>query len=189
VSPYIYCQKILRLLNIKLIWIIHRGGGGDSAGGNVCGGDLLGCGAGVNDWAADSPREPPDLTIVFGGRIVGVLYRIASILLLFYFLGLGTGTWEFLHERQHEAEDARVDAVARAMHLPVAPHHHDEANCEICAAIHVSFVATAWVPLLICLGLFVAFLTLLDAPLIPRMVPARIDCRGPPGCAWAFIPN
>jgi hypothetical protein len=40
-----------------------------------------------------------------------------------------------------------------------------------------------WVPLLVFLGLFVAFLSLLATSLIPRPLPARIDCRGPPVCA------
>jgi hypothetical protein len=44
----------------------------------------------------------------------------------------------------------------------------------------MAFVFFRWVPTLICLGLFVAFLTLLDKPLISRPVPVRIDCRGPP---------
>ena len=39
---------------------------------------------------------------------------------------------------------------------------------------------THWAPLVICLGLLVFFLILLDRPLIPRLLPARIDCRGPP---------
>jgi hypothetical protein len=108
------------------------------------------------------------------------LKRVTSIVLLICFLGLGTGTLEYLHELQHAREDAVVDAMAKAAGLPVKPHHHDESNCEICAQLHVQFVFTQWAPLLVCLGLFVAFLTLLDTPLILRRLPVRIDCRGPP---------
>jgi hypothetical protein len=108
------------------------------------------------------------------------LKRIPSILLLACFLGLGTGFFEYFHEMQHAAEDARQAALLKAAGLPVRPEHHDESNCQVCAQLHMSFVSTGWVPLLVCLGLFIAFLTQLDTPLIPRLVPARIDCRGPP---------
>ena len=41
-------------------------------------------------------------------------------------------------------------------------------------------LSVGWVPLLICLGLFVAFLTLLTPQLASQRVAIRIDCRGPP---------
>jgi hypothetical protein len=106
--------------------------------------------------------------------------RLASILLLLTFLGLGSGALDYLHELQHAREDAIADARAQADGRPVVPHHHDESNCETCAQLHIQFVFVRWTPTLICLGLFVAFLTLLDTPLISRLAPARIDCRGPP---------
>jgi len=37
-------------------------------------------------------------------------------------------------------------------------------------------------PLLVQLGLFVAFLTLLATPVTRLRLPARIDCRGSPSC-------
>jgi hypothetical protein len=106
--------------------------------------------------------------------------RVASILLLVGFLGLGTGALDYLHDLQHAREDAAADAKAVAQGRPIVPHHHDESNCETCAQMHMQFVFIRWVPTLICLGLFVAFLTLLDTPLISRPTPVRIDCRGPP---------
>jgi hypothetical protein len=108
------------------------------------------------------------------------LKRLASILLLLTFLGLGSGALDYLHELQHAREDAIADVRAKADGRPIVPHHHDESNCETCAQLHIQFVFVRWVPTLICLGLFVAFLTLLDTPLISRLTPARIDCRGPP---------
>ncbi len=108
------------------------------------------------------------------------MQRLAAILLLLCFAGLGSGAMEYLHDLQHAAEDAREDAMLAKGGLPPARHHHDESNCEFCAQLHMPFMSAGWVPLLICLGLFVAFLTLLDTPLIPRAIPARIDCRGPP---------
>ena len=111
----------------------------------------------------------------------------AAILLLACFLGLGTGALEYFHDLQHDAEDARMDAITRAAGMPIVPHHHDESNCDIHAQLHMQFVAMGWVPLLICLGLLVAFLTLLQSPLISRASPARIDCRGPP--VFPLIPS
>jgi hypothetical protein len=105
---------------------------------------------------------------------------LASLILLVCFFGIGTGALEQLHDLQHAAEDARVDAIARAAGQPVVPHHHDENNCEVHAQLHMPFVSIGWVPILVCLGLLVAFLTLLDTPLIHRPAPVRIDCRGPP---------
>ncbi len=93
---------------------------------------------------------------------------------------LGSGTLEYLHNLDHAREDAIEDAQAAVDGKPLAPHHHDESNCEVHAQLHMPALPAAWVPLLICLGLWVAFLTLLDTPLIPRLLPFRVDCRGPP---------
>jgi hypothetical protein len=87
---------------------------------------------------------------------------------------------EYVHNLQHEAEDAIEDAKLKASGQPVEQHHHDESNCHVHAQLHLQCVPGGWVPVLVVLGLWVAFLTLLDQPLIPRAMPVRIDCRGPP---------
>ena len=108
------------------------------------------------------------------------MYRFASFFLVLCFLGLGSGGMEYVHNLQHDAEDAIEDAKARAAGLPAEQHHHDESNCHVHAQLHLGLVSTGWVPFLVALGLLVAFLTLRDQPLIPRAMPVRIDCRGPP---------
>jgi hypothetical protein len=108
------------------------------------------------------------------------LYRWASFVLLLCFLGLGSGGLEYAHNLQHDAEDAIEDAKAKASGLPVERHHHDESNCHVHAQLHLGCIPVGWVPVLISLGLWVSFLTLMDRPLIPRAMPVRIDCRGPP---------
>ena len=108
--------------------------------------------------------------------------RATSYLLLFVFLSLGTGGAEYVHNLQHAAEDAREDAIAAASGHHSEEHHHDESNCAVHAQLHMSFMSIGWVPLLISLGLLIAFLTLIATPLIPRRVPARADCRDPPAC-------
>ena len=42
------------------------------------------------------------------------------------------------------------------------------------------FLVVAWIPLLICLGLLVAFLSLLDEPLISRAAPVPSESHSPP---------
>ncbi len=57
---------------------------------------------------------------------------------------------------------------------------HDESNCFVHAQLHLARMPVAWVPLLILLGLFVAFLTQIASPLVSQRQIFRIDCRGPP---------
>jgi len=106
--------------------------------------------------------------------------RLASHLLLFVFLALGSGAAEYVHNLQHAAEDAREDAIAAATGQQSQEHHHNESNCAVHAQLHMPLVVIGWVPILLSLGLLIALLTLLAKPLIPRAMPVRIDCRGPP---------
>ena len=109
------------------------------------------------------------------------LKRFAAILLALCFLALGTGTLEYLHNLQHEREDAMEDAALKAAGLPEAPHGpHDESNCEFHAQLHIPLMTAAWVPLLVLLGVFVAFLTQLAPAVVEQRVPSCLGCRGPP---------
>jgi hypothetical protein len=108
---------------------------------------------------------------------------LPHILLLLAFGALGTGALEYLHNAEHRREDAREAAAAVAAGRPVKPQPlHDESNCDLHAQLHVPLLAAGWVPLLVCLGLFVAFLTLLAPPLVSQRPLLRLDCRGPPAC-------
>ena len=108
--------------------------------------------------------------------------RLAAILLILCFAGIGSGALEYWHDLEHDVEDARADAIAKAAGLPVVPHEHDESNCPVHAQLHMPLLTVAWVPLLVCLGLLIAFLTLIEPVYVPQPIPARIDCRGPPIC-------
>jgi hypothetical protein len=103
------------------------------------------------------------------------LTRLASILLLFTFTALATGSVEYLHNLQHVPG-----------HLATAGDgdgkHHDDSNCDIHRQLHAPALAAQWLPTLILLGLFVAFLTLLAPRLTPQRSLERIACRGPPAC-------
>ena len=108
--------------------------------------------------------------------------RLAGAAVGLWFLALGTGLVGHLHDLQHDRDDAALIAMARASGapMPVIPKH-DESNCLVHALLHLPMITAAWVPLLVLVGLFIAFLTMLrPAPVMARL-PVRIDCRGPPG--------
>jgi hypothetical protein len=104
----------------------------------------------------------------------------ASLLILCY-LALGSGAMERLHNAQHAAEDAAQLSLASLPGAPVAPiSDHNDSNCAIHAQLHFSTSIVAWVPLLICIGLFVAFLTMLPRPIPVAHYFHFVSCRGPP---------
>jgi hypothetical protein len=106
---------------------------------------------------------------------------ILSTLLLLTFLCVGTGLMEYLHDLHHEYEDRQQAIIAQKQGkpTPTAPIH-DESNCFVHAQLHIARLPVIWVPLLVLLGLFVAFLTQIAVPLISQRQLLRIDCRGPP---------
>ena len=101
--------------------------------------------------------------------------RLPSIVLLLTFLAFGSGVAAHLHNLQHARADAKLhdDRPAPA---------HDESNCVTHAQLHSPLLAMTWVSLLVSLGLFVAFLSLLAPLLVPQGSEIRLDCRGPPSC-------
>jgi hypothetical protein len=104
------------------------------------------------------------------------LRRFASILLLLGFVTLATGLLENLHLQSHLKEHQRVKLAQDDSSHP----DPSDSDCQLCLQLHLPTISAGWLPLLICLGLFVAFLTLLDPHLTPQRAAARIDCRGPP---------
>src|SRR5579871_5962139 len=95
------------------------------------------------------------------------VHRLGAIILVACYVALGSGAVERWHNARHAAEDARMMAAA-------APHEgtpsqnlppHNDYNCAFHWQLHVSTQALGWVPLLILLGLFLAFLTMLPVKL------------------------
>jgi hypothetical protein len=128
-----------------------------------------------------------DNSIDIGDRLVQAtctLRQFASILLVCVFAALASGLVERLHNHVHAMEDALEAAEAKAAGLPVDDHPvHDESNCGIHAQMHMPMTDSGYVPLLVMVGLFVAFLTLLAPRVHSHRIPVRIDCRGPPAPA------
>lgn len=58
--------------------------------------------------------------------------------------------------------------------------HHDERDCRVHALLGGPMVVESVTPSLVCLGLFVAFLTMLASQPAAQRVLGRLDCRGPP---------
>jgi hypothetical protein len=107
--------------------------------------------------------------------------RLIAILAIAWFGALGTGLVEFAHNAQHAMEDALAARMgADRLHPDQTPPHHDDSNCAVHAQLHLPLIATPIVVLLICAGLFVAFVSQLAPVLVLARLPSRIDCRGPP---------
>ena len=94
------------------------------------------------------------------------LRRLASILLLLAFLGIGTGAVEYLHNLDQQA----------------ASQSHDEANCPTHAILRASAVLSAAPPLLCISDAQPDRVVTLSPSLPSQHTPTRIDCRGPPAC-------
>jgi hypothetical protein len=99
--------------------------------------------------------------------------RLPIFVLLFTWLMLGTGTMEFLHDLQHEVEDA----VAHASHS-----HHDESNCPVHAQLHAPTIGPAVVALLDSNLPLVERVACFEQSVRPQAHCCDLSCRGPPAC-------
>ncbi len=100
--------------------------------------------------------------------------RLPQVVLTIVFLALGSGALGHIHNLDHQNEHE---------HAAGEPHPvPDESNCDLHAQLHLPLLTGGWVPLLVCLGLLVAFLSLLNSPLTSRQLLLQLDCRGPPAC-------
>ena len=108
--------------------------------------------------------------------------RIVAIFLIGYVLALTSGALARVHDAAHAMADQL--ATASASHDDPAPpvHDHDESNCFLHAQLKLPMAPAGYVPLLVSLGLLVAFLTELPQSVERPRVAHRIDCRGPPAC-------
>src|SRR5436305_4151533 len=98
------------------------------------------------------------------------MLRQGSFLLIAVFAMLGSGLAEHWHNLEHAREDASLIASALgsergSSHLP--PNHNDS-NCPTHAQLHLQILPAGWVPALVCVGVFVAFLTMLTPPLVSQ---------------------
>jgi len=103
--------------------------------------------------------------------------HVAGFILLTAFFFAGSGFASYVHQLDHLGVAASTSPTKV---LGTAEAGHDESNCSICLNLHAPAVAAAIVVTLICLGVFVAFLTQLAPRPESQRALSRIDCRGPP---------
>jgi hypothetical protein len=109
--------------------------------------------------------------------------RLTAISLLLCFIALGTGSISYVHDLQHAHDDAAIAERAKTDGQPAPPApRHDASNCAIHAVLQSPLMNVAWVPLLVCVGLWVLFLSELPVLVIAHRFALQLDCRGPPAC-------
>jgi hypothetical protein len=110
-------------------------------------------------------------------HILKSVQRVVGMILLVVFAATGSGLLKYLHLR----EDAAAATQPLANSSIALPHEdHDENNCPVCMTLHMQIAVAGYVPLLIRLGLLLAFLSLITPPPFTRPVPVWIESRGPP---------
>jgi hypothetical protein len=111
------------------------------------------------------------------------LQRLIGIILLLAVAAVGSGALRYVHELDHAARDARAAHAGEPK--PTVPH--DESNCFVHAQLNLPMLQTGYVAVLVCLGVFVTFLTLLSTPVRSRRPVVRLDSRGPPRFAFVHV--
>jgi hypothetical protein len=89
--------------------------------------------------------------------------RLVVAMLLLCFAAVAGGAVEYWHDH----------ALAHAA-------GHDEDHCAVHATLTAARISDGYVPVLVSLGLFVAFLSELPRQLVLARLTLRLDCRGPP---------
>ena len=103
--------------------------------------------------------------------------RFGASILILTFAALGTGLLLHVHNAAHVAEHA---------HVAGNDHHHapldNSRTCDLHGKLTLPMLSAGFTPVLIALGLFVAFLTQLTPAWNSAFAHVRFDCRGPPAC-------
>jgi hypothetical protein len=105
-----------------------------------------------------------------------VVRRVGASILVFAFAALGSGLLLHVHNAAHAAEHARVEGDVHH-HVPV-----DTRTCDLHGKLTLPMLSAGFSPVLIALGLLVAFLTQLTPAWDSAFAHVRLDCRGPPAC-------
>lgn len=92
---------------------------------------------------------------------------------------MASGLMRYLHLEEHSRAAHLQKGTSISLTAP-GEMGHDENNCAVCAALQLPMPAAGYTPLLVFLGLFVAFLTLLAQRLMPQRQRRTSGCRGPP---------
>ena len=103
--------------------------------------------------------------------------RLGATILILAFAALGSGLLLHVHNAAHAAEHA---------HAHGDDHHHgaplDTGTCDLHGKLTLPMLSAGFTPVMIALGLFIAFLTQLTSAWNCLFAHVRLDCRGPPAC-------
>ena len=102
--------------------------------------------------------------------------RSAATVLILAFAALGSGLLLHVHNAAHAAEHA----LHADEHHPASPL--DTSTCDLHGKLTLPMLSAGFTPVLVALGLFVAFLTQLTPSWNTAFAHVRLDCRGPPAC-------
>jgi hypothetical protein len=108
--------------------------------------------------------------------------RLSAMVLMLAVAALGSGALRYVHELDHIARDAHSceTGTGSDQHAPSSPAH-DDAECFLHAQLNLPMVGGGgYVALLVCFGVFVAFLTSVSVPVLCRRPVLLLDSRGPP---------
>jgi hypothetical protein len=101
--------------------------------------------------------------------------RLGATFLILAFAALGSGVLLHLHNAAHATEHVNTAGEHQ-------PYSGDERTCDLHGKLTAPVFSAGFTPVLIALGLFVAFLTQLTPAWVSSFAHVRIDCRGPPVC-------
>ncbi|MGB7160803.1 MAG: hypothetical protein WBD40_22250 [Tepidisphaeraceae bacterium] len=105
--------------------------------------------------------------------------RTGAIILILAFAALGSGSLLHVHNRAHAAEHVAADHHDADHQHPVPA---DSRSCDLHGMLTLPVLPGGFTPVLIALGLLVAFLTQLSPTWVSAFTHVRLDCRGPPAC-------
>ena len=120
------------------------------------------------------------LTCIWPLGTIRPVHRLAAGILAFAFAALGSGLLLHVHNAAHAAEHAHD---AHHAHHPADAHEStpiDTSTCDLHGKLTLPMLSAGFTPVLIALGLFVAFLTQLTPAWNSAFAHVRLDCRGPP---------
>jgi hypothetical protein len=109
------------------------------------------------------------------GRHNPIVHRLGASLLIICFAAIASGLLLHVHNLAHAAEHVN----ARGEHHPF---NSDERTCDLHGKLTAPMLSGGFTPVLIALGVFVAFLTQLSPAWVSAFAFRRLDCRGPPVC-------
>lgn len=104
------------------------------------------------------------------------MQRLGASILVLAFAVLGSGLLLHVHNAAHAAEHAHHGEDA---------HHDvplDTSTCDLHGKLTLPMLSAGFTPVMVALGLFVAFLTQLTPAWNSAFAHVRLDCRGPPAC-------